>query len=128
MRRVLMLFMTIVLAFTSLAFAQGEQTGTLHGRLSSSDGLALPGGVVTVSSPSLQGTRSATADVNGIYSLPGLPAGDYTVHFDRQGFAAVDRRVTVPLGSPVVVDQVLGPQPVRETVDVRGTVTAPADV
>jgi len=35
----LVLVLAFVLAGASLAFAQGEQTGTLRGRLTSSDGL-----------------------------------------------------------------------------------------
>src|SRR5579872_1938794 len=117
MRRVLILLLVLVFGSVSFASAQGDQTGTLRGRLSSSDGLALPGVAITVSSSSLQGTRSVTADVNGIYSLPGLPAGEYTVRFELQGFATVERHVTVPLGTPAIVDQALGPQPVSETIN-----------
>ena len=65
----------LLLASAAPAFAQGEQSGAIRGRLSSSDGLALPGAVITVVSPSLQGDRSAVADVNGVYAIPGPAAG-----------------------------------------------------
>jgi hypothetical protein len=98
MRRVFIYAFAVVLASAAPLFAQGEQAGAIRGRLSSSDGLALPGAVVTVGSPSLQGDRSAVADVNGVYAIPGLPPGDYTVHVTMPGFAAADRHVLVPLG------------------------------
>jgi hypothetical protein len=113
--------------FASVAplFAQGEQSGAIRGHLSSSDGLALPGALVIVVSPSLQGDRSAVADVNGVYTISGLPPGDYTIRVTMPGLAAADRRVSVPLGSALVVDCVLGPEKVRETVDVTAAAPTP---
>ena len=102
MRRVLSFVFAFLLISAAPVLAQGEQSGAVRGRLTSSDGLALPGLTVTVTSPSLQGTRSAVADVNGVYSIPGLPAGDYTVRLELSGFATAARRVAVPLGSAIV--------------------------
>ena len=79
MRRILALIPALLVVFSATVFAQGEQVGALRGRLATSDGVALPGATITVASPSLQGGRSTVSDVNGIYSIPGLPAGDYTV-------------------------------------------------
>ena len=125
MRRVSMYVFALLLASSAPVFAQGEQAGAIRGRLSSSDGLALPGGIVTVTSPSLQGDRSAVADINGVYAIPGLPPGDYTVRVAMPGFAAADRRVSVPLGSALVVDCTLGPDKVRETVTVTAAAPTP---
>jgi hypothetical protein len=127
MRRVLPYLSALILVLASAApsFAQGEQSGAIRGRLSSSDGLSLPGAVVTVASPSLQGDRMAVADVNGVYSIPGLPPGEYTVHVAMPGFAVADRRVSVPLGSALVVDATLGPDTVRETVNVNAAAITP---
>src|SRR5262245_25949389 len=116
----------LVFAFVASAFAQGDQAGVIRGRLTSSDGLALPGATITVHSPALQGTRSAASDVNGNYAIPGLPAGDYTVRLELQGFATVERRATLPLGSAIVIDQALGPARVNETVDVKAPAASPA--
>jgi hypothetical protein len=123
MRRVLLSVIALLLISVAPVLAQGEQSGAVRGRLTSSDGLALPGVTVTVTSPALQGTRSAVADVNGVYSIPGLPAGDYTVRLELTGFATADRRVSVPLGSAIVVDQALKPAAVNETVEVTATVS-----
>jgi hypothetical protein len=125
MRRLSMYVLALLLASSAPLFAQGEQAGAIRGRLSSSDGLALPGAIVTVVSLSLQGDRSAVADVNGVYSIPGLPPGDYTVRVAMPGFAAADRRVSVPLGSALVVDCTLGPDKVRETVTVTASAPTP---
>src|SRR3954468_17130638 len=115
MRRVLAIIPALLLLLSASAFAQGEQSGAIRGRLSSSDSLALPGVTITVASPSLQGVRSAVTDVNGVYSIPGLPPGDYLVRFALSGFASVQRTVSVPLGSALTLDRVLGPAVVSET-------------
>ncbi|HEX6862233.1 MAG TPA: carboxypeptidase-like regulatory domain-containing protein, partial [Thermoanaerobaculia bacterium] len=54
-------------------------TGTLSGRVTAEDGSSLPGVLVTVTSPSLQGTRTVTTSENGEYNVPLLPPGDYQV-------------------------------------------------
>jgi len=104
----------------SSAFAQGQQYGTLSGRVSSADGLPLPGVSVTVSSDALQGTRTGITDINGVYSLPGLAPGQYAVRFELNSMTTVERRAAVSLGALAVVDQQLTLAPVKEAVDVRG--------
>ena len=125
MRRVIGLIAALLLVCAGYVSAQGEQSGAIRGRLSSSDGLALPGVTITVASPALQGERTTVSDVNGVYALPGLPPGDYVVRFELSGFATDERKVTVPLGSALVLDRTLGPAKVAEKVDVTAPVTAP---
>ena len=125
MRRVLAFIPVLLLLISATAFAQGEQSGAVRGRIASSDGLALPGVTITVESPSLQGVRSAVTDVNGVYSIPGLPPGDYVVRFELSGFATTQRSVSVPLGSPLVLDRTMTLQH-EEVVDVNAPATQPA--
>jgi outer membrane receptor protein involved in Fe transport len=101
----------------SSAAAQGQQSGSISGRVSA-DRRPLPGATVTVVSEALQGTRIAVTDVNGIYSLPGLPPGRYLMRYELSGMSSVERRADVPLGGLVVVDQQLSVSPVREVVEV----------
>jgi hypothetical protein len=125
MRRMFSIIVALLLVSAGSALAQGEQAGALRGRLATADGLALPGASVTVASPSLQGGRSVVSDINGVYSIPGLPPGDYTVRFEMSGLAKVERRVNVPLGAAVVADAVLAPATFSETVDVTAPAVAP---
>ena len=85
-------FLLAALCVAAPAMAQGQQSGTLGGRLSSSDNLGLPpGATVTVVSESLQGERTTVADINGVYSFPGLPPGRYAVKFEMDGMSRVQR-------------------------------------
>jgi outer membrane receptor protein involved in Fe transport len=76
-----------------LVFAQGT-TGLLTGVVTH-DGSPLPGVTVTISSPSLQGVRTAVTNENGGYNLPALPPGDYVVTFEMNGMQTVTQRVRV---------------------------------
>src|SRR5689334_24048378 len=98
MRVCVRFFAIALLLFTSSVFAQGVQTATLEGRVTTSDGTGLPGVTVTVTSPALQGTRTAVTESAGNYILPGLPPGNYTIHFALEGMQAVDVNKTLSLG------------------------------
>jgi hypothetical protein len=85
--------------------AQGLQTGTMSGTVKDQSDAVLPGVTVTVTSPGLQGTRETVSDGNGVYTLPALPPGVYTVRFELQGMAPVVREsVVVPLGGLANID------------------------
>ena len=120
-----LIIVAALLSVAVSAMAQGQQSGTLSGRVSSADSLSLPGATVTVASDALQGQRTAVADINGVYSLPGLPPGSYTVKFEMSGMSTVERTAAVPLGGAVTMDQVLSIAPVSELVVVHGARPAP---
>ena len=114
-----------VLLLAADAPGQGRRTGAVRGTALDAQGLALPGVTVTVSSPALQGTRTAVTEVNGAFELRGLPPGEYEAVFFIGGFEEVVHVVTVPLGGEVGVNAVLAPAGVTETVQVLGVVPTP---
>jgi hypothetical protein len=125
MFRRLLTVAAIVALMAGSVMAQGKQSSALSGRVTSGDGQPLPGATVTVRSTSLQGERSAVADINGVYRVAGLPPGDYVVTFEMNGMSSVERRTPVSLASEITMDQQLTLTPVREVVDVRGGKPAP---
>src|SRR5262245_49473498 len=110
----------LILAIAAVAAAQGNPTGTISGRVVDPGGLAVPGAVVTVASPVLQGTRTATTSANGDYIIPFLPAGDYTVTFELQGFQTLKRTVTLTMAETLPLDVGLTMATVAESVTVSG--------
>ncbi len=113
LRRVLF---SLALLATIPLIAQ-TQTGQLSGTVTQ-DGSPLPGVRVTASSPSLQGTRSTDTDVNGSFSIPALPPGDYTVEFTLEGLQTVTRRVNVTLAGTTRADAAMKLSSVAETITV----------
>lgn len=119
-RTVLVSMLLILLASPMLA--QGT-TGSLVGTVTSS-GSALPGATVTVTSPALQGTRTAISGDAGGYSVAGLPPGDYTVTIELSGMQTIKKKVRVALAQTARADADLRPESVSEAIIV--TAAAPA--
>lgn len=108
---------TLVVVSTGVpVFAQGTQSGVLTGFVRDGDGLALPGAVVTVSSASLQGSRSTATDLAGAYVLRGLPPGDYELTFEFAAMKPEARRAVVMLGGTTELDATISTITATESV------------
>ncbi|MCJ7442457.1 MAG: carboxypeptidase-like regulatory domain-containing protein, partial [Thermoanaerobaculaceae bacterium] len=108
-----------VLAFALPAFAQAP-TGTLSGRVD--DGKdALPGVLVTLTSPNLQGVRTALTGVNGDYIFTFLPPGEYKVRFELAQFQTQETTVKINAAQTQALNATLPQVKVAEEVTVTGT-------
>jgi hypothetical protein len=112
------LALAFVAAGAASVFAQGVQTGTLTGTVTDPSSLVVPGVVITASSPAMQGVRDTVTDANGVYSLPGLPPGQYTVRFELQGMRTLDSMQRVDLGGVARLDVTMQLAAVAELVQV----------
>ena len=111
----------LLVGICAVSFAQTNSTLTgtvIH------DGAPLPGVSVTVTSPSLQGSRTAVTGDNGTFFVAALPPGDYTVHFQMEGMQDVTEKVRVTLAQTTRVDANMRLGAVSEAITV--TATAPA--
>ena len=125
MRRTFFSLLMVLALAPAVAGAQGVQTGTLTGTVKSIDGIAIAEAAVVVTSQALQGERTAVTDVNGVYVLPSLPPGTYTLRFAKDGLTPAELTAPLPLGATASVDAILAIAQVTETVLVEG-VTPPA--
>ncbi|MGD1147539.1 MAG: TonB-dependent receptor [Thermoanaerobaculaceae bacterium] len=110
---------TVILVVALPALAQ-IPTGTLTGR--ATDGKEpLPGVIVTVTSPNLQGARTAVTEAAGAYIFAFLPAGDYNVKFELMGFQTLDTTVKINAAQSATVNATMPITKVAEEVTVTGT-------
>jgi hypothetical protein len=116
----LVLAFALTLASAAGAAAQGNPTGTISGHVADPDGLAVPGATVTVASPALQGVRTAVTSANGDYIIPFLPAGEYDVTVELQGFRTVTRKTTVSMAATQTLDVTLTVAQLAESITVTG--------
>ncbi len=119
--RLVLLAILPLLTATAPALAQ-MQTGSILVRVTDDQSAAVPGVVVTLTSPVLvSGTMSAVTDGSGTNRFPSLQPGVYSVKLDLQGFKTVIREgVTVQVGATVPLDLQLQLATVAETVTVTG--------
>lgn len=96
-------------------------TGTLSGRVTAEDSSALPGVLVTVTSPALQGTRTVTTSENGEYNVPLLPPGDYQVAYELEGFLSPQQAIKISAGQATRIDMAMAQATVSEEIVVTGT-------
>jgi hypothetical protein len=116
----LVVYLSILTSFlTASVFAQ--TTAQLVGTVTT-DGAALPGVTVTITSPQMQGSRTATTLDTGGYAFQGIPPGEYTVKFELSGMNTVTRSAKIGLGQTGRADADLKVAAVAEAI----TVTASA--
>jgi hypothetical protein len=104
--------------------AQTNPTGTISGKATDQQGLAMPGVTVTVESPALQGVRTTITSTNGDYIFPFLTPGDYTVTFALTGFNTQKQSHRVSPGQTVTVSPSLSVSTLTETLTVTGQATS----
>ncbi|HEX6161336.1 MAG TPA: TonB-dependent receptor, partial [Thermoanaerobaculia bacterium] len=88
------------------------------------DGAPLPGVTVSVTSPAMQGTRTAVTSENGGYTFAALPPGAYTVVFELSGMQKVTKKVQLTLAGTARADADLKMSSVSEAITV--TASAPS--
>ncbi|HZI16393.1 MAG TPA: TonB-dependent receptor [Myxococcus sp.] len=105
------------------AFAQGTSviTGTIT---SADDKKPLADAVVTATSPRLQGEQVVVSDASGLYRIPQLPSGVYTLRVERQGYEPFVRSdITLRLDRTVRVNIQLLPSSLGETMEISAAPT-----
>ena len=109
----------VLLGNTALA----QQNGSIAGTVTDASRAVLPGVTVAASSPALiEKVRSTVTDGKGLYQLPDLPPGVYTVTFSLAGFSTSRREgVTLTTGFTANVGAQLSVGDVKETVTVKGS-------
>src|SRR5262245_63930816 len=121
LRRALLL--VAVLALIASPVAAPATTGSIAGKVTDSQGLAIQGATVTLTGPNLQGTRTAISSSLGTYLFRDLPPGpDYKVSVHKQGLAAAAQEaIQVALGQEFTVNLSMSPAGVTETLTVSAT-------
>ena len=122
--RVFRTLFVFALLIVAAPFLFAQQTGSVNGRVTSTDGAVLPGVTVEARSNVLPQPRTAVTDQNGEYRLPQLQPGPYTISYTLAGLQDVTRNVSVLLGQNTEVNVVLGMAGVAENI----TVTAEASL
>jgi len=102
------------------AFAQ-DITGIINGRVNDATGAVIPGVTITLSSPAIQGTRTAISGETGAYQFLLLPAGTYALKFELPGFKTVNHEgLIVQVQRTTTINVTLEVSSTAETINVTG--------
>jgi len=120
------ILLAFVLCFAIVPLVQAQrETGSIRGTVVEKEGAPLPGVSLTVTSPSLQGSKSGMSADDGGYRFPALPPGTYKLEAQLQGFKTVVRGgIIVHVGMNVEIRVTLEPSSISQEV----TVTAASPV
>jgi hypothetical protein len=119
--RIRTLFFLLLIAVAVSSF--GQQTGSIKGKVTATDGSVLPGVTVEATSNVLPQSRVSSTDTNGEYRLPALIPGTYSVTFTLSGMQTVTRKADVLLSQDTPVDVKLGVATVSESITVTAEAT-----
>src|SRR5262249_7581035 len=109
----------VLVGASQSAFAQA--TASINGRVVDQGGAVLPGASITVTNRLTNAPRDTPTNGDGLYSVPALLPGTYSVKALLEGFAPQVRNdITLLIGAAVTVDMQLGVAQLQESLTVTG--------
>ena len=85
-RRNLLLFSLLLCVLIFPAGLLYAQSASMTGLITDPSGAAIPHAKITLTNESTHAVRKITSDNNGVYNVPHVPAGTYTLAVDAPGF------------------------------------------
>ncbi|HEV2689644.1 MAG TPA: TonB-dependent receptor, partial [Bryobacteraceae bacterium] len=98
----LMLFV-LVLVGSVAVYAQAT-SGVISGTVTDESGAVVPNASITITNKSTGFIRTLTSNAEGLYNAPSLPAGEYEVRAESQGFRTIIRNAEVQVGGTTTVE------------------------
>src|SRR5262245_4018156 len=109
-----------VMVFAFPMFAQ-TPSGEISGVVSDSNGSVVAGVRITLTNSATNAVREVQSNDSGLYAIPALPPGIYTLKVEKTGFRAVERRnIEVLVGSANRIDVTLEVGEMTNTVEIIG--------
>src|SRR5437867_8588867 len=109
---------TLVLFGARLCYGQAT-SGEITGKIADASGAVIPGVEVTATNAATGVTRTVVSETSGIYRIPQLPPGTYTLKSALTGFkTAMREAVTVSVRDVIHVDLTLEVGSISEIVTV----------
>ena len=97
-----------------------QTLGTITGQVKDSTGGVVPGATVTVVSKATNASRPTTSNDVGLFDVPALPPGNYTVTCELIGFKTVTRDLEVQVQQTIRINFTLETGTFEETATVTG--------
>ncbi len=111
-----------VVLLTGLSIAGHAQSSlaTIAGIVTDSQGAAVPGSKITATNRSTGVATTVAANGTGVYSIPNLPIGEYSVAVEHDGFNRfIDTKVVLSTGQVFGLNAALQPGAISQSVTVQ---------
>ncbi len=120
-RLALSLFTGLLILLAASININAQTFGEITGVVSDANGAVVQGAAVIVTNSATGATRQVTTNDAGVYSLPALPPGVYSLRVEKSGFKSVSRNeITLEVQQVARIDFNLEIGSVGETVTVTG--------
>jgi outer membrane receptor for ferrienterochelin and colicin len=106
--------------FAGMAFAQ--TTGTIQGKIVTTDGDELPGVTVVIESSKMIGTRTDVSRADGSFLFRRVPPGEYVITSTMVGMQTDKTTITVGLGGVSSPTIIMSTESTQEVMQVTATV------
>ncbi|MDR3754254.1 MAG: carboxypeptidase regulatory-like domain-containing protein [Terracidiphilus sp.] len=108
MRRIGYRFFTLLFVMLSLGVLAYSQTdrATITGTVRDTTGAVLPGAAVKATNIDTMAAYTSPSNEDGVYTIPSLPVGHYTLAVSRDGFKAYTRTGIAPVAGQVITANV----------------------
>jgi len=97
-----------------------QTLGTITGEVKDASGGVVPGATITVTNKATNATRTTTSNDVGLFEVPALPPGAYTVKTELDGFKTTSRDLELQVQQTVRVDFALELGTISEMATVTG--------
>ena len=119
------LVLLLLTACVSLpSFAQTAGTASVQGTVADPTGAAIPGAKVTFTNTETGTARTITTDGAGLYSIPNVPVGAYSLAVEAAGFQGFTQKGVLEVGNNIQINPALTVGSSSEHVEVQATGTA----
>ena len=108
------------LLLCSVSLHGQSNLATIHGDISDPSSQAVPNASVTIRSTETGAIRSTVTSLTGVYQIPGVAPGEYTIEASAPGFATSSRTVRFEVGQNARVNFALTIGEKRTTVEAEG--------
>src|SRR5947209_12674242 len=94
----------IFLCASPIAFGQAAGTASIQGTVTDPTGAAVGNANVTLTNTNTGTTRTTVSDGSGLYALPNVPVGPYSLTVEAQGFSGFTQKGVLEVGNNIQIN------------------------
>src|SRR5215475_8518094 len=102
-------------------YSQAAGTASVQGTVTDQTGAAVPSATVTLTQTATGVARVSTTDRAGVYAMPNVPVGPYSLSVTAQGFSTFTQTGVLEVGNSISIDPQMKVGSASEHVEVQAS-------